>query len=86
MGAGSRSIQGRPACGARFGALDVDGIGKKFPERFHRHAEKQQKGKAFSASPEVQNHRAVLLVLVADNDKVNEVRYDIVTGQLITAK
>jgi uncharacterized membrane protein YkoI len=49
-------------------------------------AEKQQKGKAFSASPEVQNHRAVLVVLVADNDKVNEVRYDIVTGQLITAK
>ena len=37
----------------------------------------------FSAVPEVQNHRPVLLVLVADRGKVNEYRYDLVSGQAV---
>ena len=49
-------------------------------------AEKQNKGKVFSAIPEVQNHRPVLLVLVADQGKVKEVRYDLETGRLLASK
>ena len=49
-------------------------------------AQKQHKGKVFSAIPEVQNHRPVLVVLIADKDKVNEVRYDLETGHAIAAK
>ncbi len=49
-------------------------------------AQKQQKGKVFSAIPEVKNGRPVLLVLVADQGKVKEVRYDLETGQAIAAK
>lgn len=45
--------------------------------------QKQHKGTVFSAIPEVQNHRPVLLVLVADQGKVNEYRYDLVTGQAV---
>jgi uncharacterized membrane protein YkoI len=49
-------------------------------------AQKQHKGKVFSAWPEVQNHRPVLVVLIADKDKVSEVRYDLKTGHVIAAK
>ena len=49
-------------------------------------AQKQHKGKVFSAIPEVQNHRPVLVVLVADKDKVSEVRYDLETGHVMAAK
>jgi hypothetical protein len=34
----------------------------------------------------VQNHRPVLVVLLADQGKVNEVRYDLETGRAIAAK
>jgi hypothetical protein len=44
-------------------------------------AQKEHKGTVFSATPEVHNHRPVLLVLVADQGKVNEYRYDLVSGQ-----
>ena len=49
-------------------------------------AQKQHKGKVFSAIPEVQNRRPVLLVLIADKDKVEEVRYDLATGRVIAGK
>jgi uncharacterized membrane protein YkoI len=49
-------------------------------------AQKKHKGKVFSANPEIQNHRPVLVVLIADKDKVNEVRYDLETGHVIAAK
>lgn len=49
-------------------------------------AQKQHKGKVFSAWPEVQNHRPVLVVLIADKDNVSEVRYDLETGHAIVAK
>jgi hypothetical protein len=44
-------------------------------------AQKQHKGKVFSAIPEVQNQRPVVLVLVAEQGKVHEYSYDLVTGQ-----
>jgi hypothetical protein len=44
-------------------------------------AQKQHEGKVFSAIPEVQNQRPVLLVLVAERGKVQEYSYDLVTGQ-----
>ncbi len=46
-------------------------------------AQKQHKGMVFSAIPEVQNHRPVLIVLVADQGKVNEYRYDLVSGHAL---
>jgi len=46
-------------------------------------AQKQHKGTVFSAIPEVQNHRPVLLVLTADQGKVNEYRYDLITGNAL---
>jgi len=49
-------------------------------------AQKQHKGTVFSAIPTVQNHRPVLVVLLADKGKVNEVRYDLETGRAIAAK
>jgi hypothetical protein len=50
-------------------------------------AQKQHKGTTvFSAIPAVQNHRPVLVVLLADQGKVNEVRYDLETGRAIAAK
>jgi hypothetical protein len=49
-------------------------------------AQRQYKGKVFSAIPEVQNWRPVLLVLIADKDKVKEVHYDLQTGRAIVAK
>lgn len=49
-------------------------------------AQKQHKGMVYSAIPEVQNHRPVLVVLIADKDKVNELRYDLETGRTIATK
>jgi hypothetical protein len=46
-------------------------------------AQKQHKGTVFSAIPEVQNHRPVLVVLAADQGKVNEYRYDLMTGHAL---
>jgi hypothetical protein len=43
-------------------------------------AQEQHKGQVFSAIPEVQNQRPVLLVLVAEQGKVQEYSYDLVTG------
>ena len=49
-------------------------------------AEKQNKGLVFSAIPEIQNHRPVLVLLTADKGKVNELRYDLQTGRPVTAQ
>jgi hypothetical protein len=49
-------------------------------------AQRQHAGMAFSAIPEVQNHRPVLVVLLADKGKVSEVRYDLETGRTVAAK
>jgi hypothetical protein len=46
-------------------------------------AHRQHKGMVFSAIPEVQDHRAVLVVLVAEQGKVNEYRYDLATGHAL---
>lgn len=46
-------------------------------------AQKEHKGRVFSAIPEVQNHRPVLVVLLADQGKVNEYRYDLMTGHAL---
>jgi hypothetical protein len=46
-------------------------------------AHKQHKGTIFSAIPEVQNQRPVLVVLVADQGKVSEYRYDLMTSQAL---
>ena len=45
--------------------------------------QKQHKGTVFSAIPQVQNHRPVLLVLTADQGRVNEYRYDLITGNAL---
>lgn len=68
------------------GQLTLMALAKHSLGDFIAMAQKQHKGKVFSASPEVQNHRPVLVVLIADNDKVNEVRYDLETGHVIAAK
>ena len=49
-------------------------------------AQKQNKGVAFSAIPEIKNHRPVLVVLLADKGQVKEVRYDLETGRAVAAK
>jgi hypothetical protein len=49
-------------------------------------AEKQNKGTVFSAIPEIQNHRPVLVLLTADKGKVNELRYDLQTGRAVTGQ
>ena len=49
-------------------------------------AEKQNKGMVFSAIPEIQNHRPVLVLLTAEKGKVNELRYDLQTGRAVTAE
>ncbi len=46
-------------------------------------AQKQHTGMVFSAIPEVQNHRPVLVVLVADQGKVHDYRYDLVSGHAL---
>lgn len=66
--------------------LTLVALAKRPLAEFIATAQKQNKGKVFSAIPEVQNHRPVLLVLIADQNKVKEVRYDLETGQLIAGK
>jgi uncharacterized membrane protein YkoI len=68
------------------GQLTLMALAKHSLADFIAMAQKQHKGKVFSAWPEVQNHRPVLVVLIADKDKVNEVRYDLETGHVIAAK
>ena len=68
------------------GHLTLMALAKHSLAEFIAMAHKQHMGKVFSAIPEVQNRRPVLVVLIADNDKVSEVRYDLETGHVITAK
>ena len=68
------------------GHLTLMALAKHSLADFITMAQKQHKGKVFSAIPEVQNHRPVLVVLIADKDKVNEVCYDLETGHVIAAK
>ncbi len=68
------------------GQLTLMALAKHSLADFIAMAQKQHKGKVFSAWPEVQNHRPVLVVLIADKDKVNEVRYDLETGHVMATK
>jgi len=68
------------------GHLTLMALAKHSLADFITMAQKQHRGKVFSAIPEVENHRPVLVVLIADKDKVNEVRYDLETGHVIAAK
>ena len=68
------------------GHLTLMALAKHSLADFIAMAQKQQKGKVFSAIPEVQNRRPVLLVLIADKDKVKAVRYDLATGRVIAGK
>ena len=68
------------------GHLTLMALAKHSLADFITMAQKQHTGKVFSAIPEVQNHRPVLVVLIADKGKVNEVRYDLETGHAIAAK
>ena len=67
------------------GQLALMALAKHSLADFITMAQKGHKGMVFSAIPEVQNHRPVLVVLIADKDKVNEVRYDLETGRVIAA-
>jgi hypothetical protein len=49
-------------------------------------AQKQHQGMVFSAIPDIQNHRPVLLVLVADKGKVSQVLFDLETARAIATK
>jgi|SRR5579859_879897 len=68
------------------GQLTLMALAKHSLGDFIAMVQKQHKGKVFSASPEVRNRRPVLVVLIADNDKVNEFRYDLETGHVMAAK
>jgi uncharacterized membrane protein YkoI len=68
------------------GHLTLMALAKYSLADFIAMAQKQHKGKVFSAIPEVQNRRPVLLVLIADKDKVKAVRYDLETGRVIADK
>lgn len=68
------------------GQLTAMALAKHSLTDFIKMAEKQRKGQVFSAIPQVQNHRPVLVVLVADKDKVNEIRYDLETSRQIASK
>jgi hypothetical protein len=68
------------------GQLSLMALAKHTLADFITMAQKQNKGTVYSAIPEVQNHRPVLVVLIADKDKVNEVRYDLETGRAIATK
>lgn len=68
------------------GQLSLMALAKRPLADFITMAQKQHKGKVFSAIPGVQNRRPVLVVLIADHDKVNEVRYDLETGHAVAAK
>lgn len=65
------------------GHLTLMALAKHSLADFISTARKQHKGRVFSAVPEVQNHRPVLVVLVADQGKVNEYRYDLMTGHAL---
>ena len=68
------------------GHLTLMALAKQSLADFIAMAQKQHRGKVFSAIPEVQNQRPVLVVLIADKDKVTEVRYDLESGHAIAAK
>jgi hypothetical protein len=61
--------------------LTLTALAKHSLADFITMAQKQHKGALFSAIPEVQNHRAILVVLVAEQGKANEYRYDLMTGR-----
>ena len=63
--------------------LTLTALAKHSLADFIAMAHKQHKGTVFSAIPEVHNHRPVLLVLMADQGKVNEYRYDLMTGHAL---
>ena len=65
------------------GHLTLMALAKHSLADFISMAQKQHKGLVFSAIPEVQNHRPVLVVLVADQGKVTEYRYDLMTGHAL---
>lgn len=67
------------------GQLSLVALAKHSLADFITMAQKQHKGIVYSAIPEVQNHRPVLIVLIADKDKVKEIRYDLQTGHAIAA-
>jgi hypothetical protein len=46
-------------------------------------AQKEHKGIVYSATPEVKNNRPVLVVLVDEDGKSNEYRYDLMTGEAL---
>ncbi len=68
------------------GQLTLMALAKHSLAGFIAMAQKEHAGKIFSAIPEIQNHRPVLVVLIADKDKVSEVRYDLETGHDMAAK
>jgi hypothetical protein len=68
------------------GQLTLMALAKHSLVDFITMAQKQHKGTVFSANPEIQNHRPVLVVLIADQEKVSEVRYDLETGHVMPAK
>jgi len=68
------------------GQLTLMALAKHSLADFITMAQKQHKGMVYSAIPEVQNRRPVLVVLIADKDKVSEVRFDLETGRVIAAK
>lgn len=68
------------------GQLTMMALAKHSLAGFIAMAQKQHTGKVFSAIPEVQNHRPVLVILIAGKDGVSEVRYDLETGHVIAAK
>jgi hypothetical protein len=68
------------------GQLTLMALAKHSLANFIARAHKQHKGTVFSAIPEVQNHRPMLVVLIADEGKVSEVRYDLETGHVMAAK
>ena len=68
------------------GQLTLMALAKHSLAEFITMAQKQHKGTVFSANPEIQNHRPVLVVLIADKEKVSEVHYDLETGQVMAPK
>ena len=68
------------------GQLTAMALAKHSLTDFISMAQKRHQGMVFSAIPEIQNHRPVLVILVADKGKVSEVRYDLETGHVMAAK
>ena len=65
------------------GHLTLVALAKHSLADFITMAQKQHKGIVLSAIPEVQSHRAVLVVLFAYERKVQEYRYDLAMGQAL---